>query len=129
MSFTVKFTAKYQDGTDVVEQTKELTADSKNRLDLQIADSTTDQEVAFTCDFSQLEGILITSDKAITIETNASDHAGGQEIAIAAGVPFLWLKSSGITCPITADVTKLFITNASGTAANVKIAKLEDPTV
>jgi len=116
-----------QAGVTPIEVTK--TADGVLWADLVIADSVTDQETVFAMDFSALEYIYIHSDQTITIETNAADATGGQAITITADVPFYWHKNSGITNPITADIiTNIFITNASGSTANITIRGLQDST-
>ncbi len=57
--------------------------------------------------------IHLESDQDCTIETNATDATGGQTITLKAGIPFVWQKNSGITKPITADVTRFFVTNTT----------------
>jgi len=94
-----------------------------------IADETTDGEVAYVVDVSQLVAVFILSDQALTIETN--DGAAPQEtISLAAGVPLMWhdgLADAG--CPFSDDITALFVTNASGAIANLSIMTLVDVTV
>ena len=105
-----------------------ISSEGGDDVSLSVADSTTDQLVAFTCDFSQAKFFYIYSDQDVTIETNDGDTPD-DTFNIAAGIPFLWIYGSGITCPISTDITSLHVTNASGSTANIRIRKLEDLTV
>ena len=123
---TNRMSASYDD--DTVEVT--ATGDGNFDLELTIDTGTTDQEVVLAIDYSQLKLLFIHSDQAITIETNADDATGGQAISSAADVPYCWWYGSGITCPITDDVvTNIFITNASGSTATIKIKGNYDSTL
>ena len=107
-----------------------ISSEGGDDVSLSVADSTTDQLVAFTCDFSQAKFFYIYSDQDVTICTNdASSGSPDQTLTITATIPFLWIYGSGITCPITTDITALYATNASGSTANIPIRKLEDLTV
>ena len=72
--------------------------------------------------------IWIESDYAVTLETNAVDATGGNTIVLVANEPYLWWDGSVIVNLITLDVTTLYITNASGSEAAVKIRVLQDAT-
>lgn len=84
-----------------------------------VAGSTTDQQVGVAVTMAACLGVYIKTDQDLTLETNATDHAGGDSFTLKAGIPFVWLKNSGITCPFTADVTTMYFTNAGSTAATV----------
>jgi uncharacterized protein (UPF0276 family) len=85
----------------------------------------TDQEVAFVLDVSQCKGFYMQSDVALTVETNSSS-APAQTFSLSAGVPLDWIFGDG-NCPVTIDVTKLFITSVSN--GTLKLRALVDPTV
>lgn len=103
------------------------TSDSIISITPSIPTATTDQQVNIAFTVAALKALLIYSDYAVTIETN-DGTTPDDTLSIAAGIPFLWLSGSGITCPITATVTKFYITNASGSTATVKIRALVDGT-
>ncbi len=105
----------------------DLTADGETSLDLTVADGVTDQLTTIAIDFSELEGLFIYSDYAITVETN-DGTTPDDTIAIAAGVPMVWYTGCDHANPLTADVTAFYITNASGSTANIKIRVLQDST-
>ena len=130
MAFTHTVTFTHSGGSTSVDQSVALTSGSEQNLSEAVADSTSDGLVAFTCDFSQLKALTIKSDQDISICTN--DTSGGspdQTLTITANIPYVWVYGSGITCPITTDITALYVTNASGSTANLEIRALEDPTV
>jgi len=79
-----------------------------------IADGVTDQEAACGIDFSQLTSLYILASVAMTLETNSSS-AATNTIVLKAGIAYRWTSPGSYdTCKITADVTKIFLTNASG---------------
>lgn len=86
--------------------------------------NTTDQQEAIAFSHTNLRGIYIKSDVTISLETNATDHTGGQIFTITAGVPFEWNYQSGVTNPFTAAVTTCYFTNATAGAASVFIRVL-----
>jgi hypothetical protein len=126
MSLTHTITAKVQTGSGFLDHSVALTAGAEHNVSEAIEASQTDYLVAWTCDFSQLKSLYMYSDVAMTVETN-NGSAPGQTIALAAGKPLVWYYGSGITCPITVDVTALYITNVA--AGTLEIRSLEDPTV
>jgi hypothetical protein len=78
-------------------------------------------------DVSHLKVFVLVSDQAITLETN--DGGSPQEtVSLLANVPLVWTHDSYHACPFSGDVTGFYFTNASGSAANVTCAHLQDPT-
>lgn len=129
MSFTHTGHVRHTGGSNPIEASYAQTSGKESNVSESFADSTTDTLVAFTMDFSQLKMLTILSDQDLQIETNADDATGGQTITLLAGIPYHWIFGSGITNPITNDITALYVTNASGATANLQIMSLEDPTV
>ena len=103
-------------------------ADSEVIIDADVADSVTDGLHALVLDVTQIKAIIIVSDKAVTLEFNDSG-TGVPTIVLVANVPYIWSTSSYDTLLLTADVTALYITNASGSTARVRLYVLVDPTV
>lgn len=105
----------------------ELTADSETNKTLTIADGITDQLVTIAIDFSEMVGLLIHSTYAITVETN-DGTTPDDLITVAAGVPVVWYTDCDHDNPFTADVTAMYISNASGETATIEIHVLQDST-
>mgnify|MGYP000467283063 CR=1 FL=1 len=93
-----------------------------------ITTGSTDTLVTGTIDVSAVKSCIIFSDRAITLETNATDATGGNTLALAAGIPYVWNTSSYDTFKLTLDVTKFYITNASGATATLYIHVISDAT-
>jgi len=73
---------------------------------------------------SKLKALGISSDQAVTIYTNSPSGGTPQDtIAIAAGQNLVWTSATdgSAKCPFSNDVTTIYITNAAGSPANVKI--------
>ena len=97
-------------------------------IDESIADSETDKEVTLIVDQSAMISIYIESDQDILIETN-SGGAPTDSLTLVANEPISWTTNSVHSNPITADITaNIFITNSSGSTANLKIRILQDST-
>lgn len=103
-------------------------ASQEVNLDESIPDSSTDLEITFLIDQSAMVSIYIESDQDILLETN-DGSTPTDELTIVANEPTLWTTNSVHDNPITADITtNIFITNSSGSTANLKIRALQDAT-
>lgn len=89
----------------------------------------TDTPLALVLDVSQVKSIFILSDRDITIETNATNAAGGNTLALKSGVPYRWYTNQYNALVFTTDVAIAYITNASGGAAQLQLSAMIDPTV
>ena len=127
MSFTHKITRRYETEGELIEQTKVITADGEDNRDPVIPDSTTDQLVNMTIDISQLKSIYISTDNTVTLETNNATTPI-DTLTITPDQPVDWQVGDVHSNPFSADVTAIYLTNNSGSVANVKIRKLEDST-
>lgn len=114
-------------GDRVVKKTQSLSSSARLSLEESIADGQTNKQVAFTLDVSQLKAIVINSSQNVTLETN-SGSAADETIALLADVPYVWHYQSYHPCLLATDITALFITNASGSAATLQIEALYDAT-
>lgn len=96
-------------------------------VDESIADGQTDKllNIAFT--YADLQSFYLLSDQDVTVETN-SGSAADDTLTVAANVPYEWQADSPHANPFTADVAALYVTNASGSTATIKIRVLNDAT-
>jgi len=127
MSTTYTFTLRWASGASTRSQDISVSDSAALIIDEAVADSSTDYEIACTLDQSEIAGLWIESDQDVTLETN-DGSAPDDTISLRANEPLVWYTNSYYTCPITADVTALFITNASGDTANVRVRALYDAT-
>lgn len=128
MSYEADFTEKLAFQGISTSKTNEVEAGGHIGVNEPIANATTNGEVAFTLDVSQLKGIYIVSDQDILLETN-DGSSPDDTISLKAGIPYLWHENSYHACLFDADITALFVTNTSGSTANLKIDAFFDPTV
>jgi hypothetical protein len=87
-----------------------------------IAASTTNHEVDLVFTHASITSICIYASAAVTIKSN-STSAPDSTVTLADGQQIIWNSNENGTNPfVAADVTKLYITNASSTTAStVKI--------
>lgn len=126
-------TAKIKRGISVeglsIDLEETITGGQWVTLDEDITDGTTDGLVALVLDVSQIQGYIITSDQAITLETN-NGAAPDDTITLTADGAVVWTPEDGSTKRhLQTDVTALYVTNASGSTANLRAWFLVDPTV
>lgn len=114
-------------GGSSVTQNVTLTAEAGQVIDVSVPGSTTDLQVNVAIDVSQLTHIFLLSDGALTIQTN-SGGSPDDTITLAASKPLVWYSGCGLTCPLTVDVTNLYLTNASGSAVALQIRLQSDAT-
>ena len=111
-----------------VSQDTTVTGDSTITVNTSVADSVTDQLLTISLDQSLLKGYYIHSTFAITVETNSSS-APTDTIVLVANVPLVHGATTDLyTGLITADVTAIYLTNASGSTATVKMVFEQDAT-
>ena len=119
MSFSLSLVQTLKEGSVTLDSTtSSKTVQGHNKINETVADGETDWQVAFSIDVSSLKIFYMVSDQAITVETN--DGSSPQEtFSLAANVPVVWQE--GETAIFSGDVTDLFITNSSGSAATLKV--------
>lgn len=88
--------------------------------------------LVFDLDVSEAKMLAIRSDVAVTIRTNSAS-APDNTISLAANQSFLWpigggeLKDS-LGAAITADISRLHVTNAGAAAGTLRVDAFVDPT-
>lgn len=110
-----------------INKSNTYSADGLEAREVSIADSVTDQLVNFTLDVSELKSIYMVSDQDLTVETN--DSAAPQEtISLLADKPLLWQHDSYFAIPFAGNITKLYLTNSSGSTAIFNLEVVHDST-
>lgn len=126
MAFTHTITRTYNDGAEVLTKNITVTSGATVAIDESISANQTNLLVALNIDVSQLKSLFILTDVAMTLKTNSSGSPD-DTISMVANVPLEWKNDGYHTCPLTVDVTGLYVTNT--TAGTLKIRGLVDPTV
>lgn len=127
MAITESITLQWTRGSESLTKTVSLSNEAAFDVDATVGIGVNDKEVAIAFDKDSLSLIYITTDQALTMETNDGSSAD-DTFTLAADKPFVWFNGCGIPLPFTADVEALFFSNASGVSATVKIRVLVDGT-
>lgn len=126
MAYTHNITLGWSDAGLSQAKTKSYVGDNAPRLDVSIPDSSTDLLTPWSLERGNgIVMVFILSDQAMTLKTNSSG-APDDTIVLVANVPYIWTTDSYDSVQITADVTALYMTNASGSAASLRIESLVD---
>lgn len=125
ISYTV--TRKITTPSGTLTQSTAYSASASTELDETVADSQTDYQIAVAIDVSAVKAFWIESDQAVTVETN-SGSSPTNTLTLVAGVPYVWNTDWYDTFKLTGDVTNIFVTNASGSTANIKLRVVQDAT-
>jgi hypothetical protein len=110
-----------------VNSSKTYTASAQLSIDESVPDSSTDLQVACDVDISEIEALILHSDQALTVEANSGAGSGGS-VTLSADVPYIWTTDSPESLVFTADLTDLYLTNSSGSAARFRLECIYDPT-
>lgn len=127
MSFSHDVIEKWTDGARTIEKVTVKTGNAQTSLSEDVPDSSTDLEIAFVLDVSEVKAIYIVSDQDLTLETN-NGGSPVDTLSLVADEPVVWHSTSLHSNPFSTDITALFATNASGSAAVLQIEVLYDPT-
>ena len=131
MPFTHSFQRRWTNGNSLpISVSEDVTADAEDNRDIPVPHNTADKVVNLAIDYASLKSIYLSSDKAVTINTNDLETPD-DVIELAAGAALCWTPKCGFPNPFTADVTVLHIVNASlsaGDDATITIRVLQDST-
>lgn len=127
MAISHEFQFRWTRGGETITKTVSVTSDGEDNRDIDVPNPSTNLAVDFEVDVSQLKGLYIVSNKALTLKTNSSSSPQ-ETISLAADKPLTWVSGLGNTLPFAGDVTSLFVSNASGAAAVLSIRMLFDST-
>lgn len=92
-----------------------------------VANAQTDKEIVIAIDVSAVTSFVLLSTQDVTIETN-DGSSPDDTISLKANVPYIWNEDSYDSFLLTADVTSIFVTNASGAAATIHCFQICDAT-
>jgi len=127
MSITHSVLRQYADASsNRIQLSETIVGGTEKNLDPSIAVGA-NTLVPFTLDRSILKSLCISSDVAITVYTNAASTGSPTDtISIAAGEARIWTLATDTLarCPITANITALYITNAAGGPSAFKLRSI-----
>ncbi len=118
MAFTTYVTSTVTQGTFTITNTDSYTTDQVSKIQESVATGTADQEISLAVDISKLKAFSMQASQAMTVKTNSSGSPQ-ETFTLTAGSPVVFVE--GDTAIFSGDVTKLFITNASGSLATFSV--------
>ena len=113
--------------SETLSETVVNTTSAQVDWDESVADSSTDYQITAAIDVSAVKSFYLVSDQAVTVETN-SGSSPADTLTLVANVPYIWHVNSYDTFKFGTDITAFFITNASGSAAVMKMRCVLDST-
>lgn len=126
MSFTVSTRESASANSITLEAARTFTGEQQDAISYVVPDSTTDFEIVMGIDVSKVKMIMIlATGGALTIETN-DGTTPDDTLSMTDGVPRVWRNGDYNTIFLSADVTSLFVTNASGASVTLKILVVSD---
>jgi len=125
MTVSATITNSWSQGGTIRTGTITRSAGLLNRYAEVVPGDSTDLEIACVIDVSELAGLYIKCDRALVIKTN---NPADDTITLVAGEPLVWASGNNIVCPLTVDVTAIFVTLAAGADATLEMEVLVDPT-
>jgi len=127
MAFSVTINHELIIGGATISRSTAYSANAQNNLSEAIADSTTDGELTWAMDVSELVYFFMYASGTLLVETNngsTPDHS----FSLTSANQIVWTDDSGLTNPFdTTDITSLFVTNASGASVTLTIYAGYDP--
>jgi hypothetical protein len=128
MAFTHRVGVVYSsDAGTITNTTDSYTGDGEANYEGSIATGVTNGEIDIALDVSAIKSLVMYSTQALTVKTN-STSAPADTITLAAGKQLVWTTDHLDANPLGTDVTKFYVTNASGSTATVKFRFLVDVT-
>lgn len=115
------------DAGTVSSVTTSYTGNDETNIGESVTASTTNKKFQAHVDVSQIQAMLLKSDKDVELYTNAaSTGTPTDHISLKAGVPVIWTKDNLEDCPFTADITAdVYVTNAGASAAHFQMRVLQ----
>ena len=112
----ISLTSRVSGGAVSKSQTNTATGDNTNTYEVTVGTNVTDLILDISLDVGNLTGYYIHANNTLQIETNATDATGGDTLSLVANYPLVWNSTDGYYTNLLAnDVTKMYLTNASGT--------------
>ena len=110
---------KNDTGSAVASGSLILAGDTEFNQKIKLAYGETAEVDCGTLTYSKFVSLFLTCDMPVTVHTNADDGAGGQTVALNPNAAWAWNNTMPGACPITQDITKIFVTydDANATAA------------
>lgn len=127
MAFTHTLKFGWGTGARSLEDNPTFSGDGQESLQIAIADSVTDQLASIAIDVSAIQAIYMVSDQDLTVETNSAS-VPDETLNLLANKPYVWYTGSLFTNLLATDITALYLSNSSGSAATFELEVVVDAT-
>lgn len=107
------------DGSVRINATETITSSVSANLDEVVTDGSTDFQINLAVQEANLQSFSLVSTQDVTVKTNSSGSPQ-ETISLKANRLLAWGVGGG-TKPIAGDLSALFVTNASGSDATIKL--------
>ena len=128
MSYTATISEEIDIGGQKYTKQNALSGDAQLLVSEAVAHPNTDYEIACAIDVSKVIALAICSDQDVLFETN-DGSSPDDDWTLKAGIPYIWYTNKYDDLLLTVDVTSVFISNDSGSTAQIEIYVITDPTL
>lgn len=127
MSFTHTVTNAIRTPSGTLTKSLTYSASGEANASESVANGQTDFDIVIAIAVAEVESFEIVSSQDVLVQTN-DGGSPDDSLTLEAGVPYIWNTNSYEAFALTADVTVFYITNASGSTAQVEIRCIQDAT-
>lgn len=127
MAFTHRITRSIVTSGNSLTGATVVSADGQQSVAVAVNDSVSDLEIEFDVLIADLKSIFILATQDMTLKTNSSG-APPETLDLLAGKPYVWHEGSYFANLLATDITKFFVTNASGADGQLDVEALYDAT-
>src|SRR6266542_3625552 len=112
---------KNDSGASAIDDSQVITGSNEFNQKVTVPAGATVEVDCGTITVADIVSFFFTADQPVTIDTNAVDAAGGQEISLStANRAYAWSSNEPTSNPLTDDITKIFVTNDSSKDATFR---------
>lgn len=115
---------KNDSGAAVLADAQVITGTNEFNQGIQVAPASTSEMDCGSLPFAKMISLFLNCDQAVSVFTNAADGTGGQVIALSANKAWDWNNTLPTSNPVTANITKIYVTNSGTKVANFRAAFL-----
>ncbi len=128
MSIEHTHVAQWARGNENRSGRRAITVDAEKNFEVSVPGGTTDMQVNINIDVSMLKSLFLkTTNEDITLKTNDT-VTPGNTLTLKADQGENWHDELNAACPLTVDVTTVYLTNAGTKAATVSLFACVDAT-
>lgn len=135
ISHLIVTTYKTPNGTETV-KTEEVLAEQEVTLEVEVPAGAVNKEIDVGMTAALIKSLLIAANRtaketgtfaSVIVKTN-STSAPDDTLTVKPSNAVCWSTGDPTICPITADVTKLYVSNAGTAKCDFVVRALQDPT-